>query len=119
MSLPHFTIHGLCSVLQANGALKELDISHQAALGPELIPVLIQHAPQLERLHLYGFSWFTDDCLDQLVQGLIDHWAGEPIPLLLIDAKSTSVSDAGADQVLAKPNVGHLEIEWRYTLENV
>ena len=64
-------------------------------------------------------QWFTDDCLDQLVQGLMDHWAGrrqrEQIPLLLIDAKSTGVSGAGADQVLAKHNVAHLEIEWRYT----
>ena len=116
-SPPRVTIHGLCSVLQANGTLKELDISRQAALGPEVIPVLIQYAPQLERLRVNSFGWFTDDCLDQLVQGLIDHWAGlrEQIPLLLIEAKGTGVSDAGADQVMAKPNVGHCEIQLRYT----
>jgi len=114
---PRFTIHGLCSVLQANGTLKELDISHQTLVGPELIPVLIQHAPHLERLRVNSCRWFTDDCLDQLVQGLIDHWAGrrEQIPLCLIEAKSTGVSNSGAEQVLAKPNAGHCEIQFRYT----
>jgi len=115
VSPPYFTINGLRSVLQANGSLKELNILAPVP-GPELVQVLIRYAPQLERLHLNNCSWFTDDCLDQLVQGLIDHWSGrrEQIPLCLIDAKSTGVSDAGANQVLAKPNVGHCEIQLRY-----
>lgn len=61
--------------------------------------------------HLFC-SWFTDDLLDQLVQGQIDYWTDrrEQIRLVEVNARYTGVTQAGIDRVLAKPHVGNLRV---------
>lgn len=112
-----FSISGFSSLLQANVGLRELNVLSRCQLlraKEEVIDVLNQHLPQLERINVAGCTWFTDECLERLVQGQIDYWSGrrEGIPFLHIDAWFTPLSRAGVDLVLAKPNVGNLEVEF-------
>lgn len=106
------TVDGLSTFLQVRGGLVELDLSHCKEIGPEVVEVLNKHSPQLESLDVSGCIWFTNECLEHLVDGQIDRWAcqREQIPLKYVSVRSSSVSRTGVAHVLVKPNVGELVV---------
>lgn len=111
-------------VLERNRGLRKLDLSrcrpHEDVT--ELVSVLVTHAPQLESLVAQSCAWMTDDNLDRLVQGLIDHWVArgrKEIPLCHVDARRhfvgrPGVSSSGRDLILSKPHIGRLEVRVGY-----
>lgn len=98
--------------LQANVGLSVLDLSG-CRMGPECIDLLVEHAPQLKTLSVRACGWFTDECLDRLVQGQIDYCmrgGRKEISLGKVLASRTKVTAAGIDRVKPKPHVGRLSV---------
>lgn len=111
----HVTGQGLEGLLKANrGTLHTLDISDCRLLGPSFLDVLTQHAPQLETFSAQYCRWFTDEALERIVQGQINHWqisGRQDIPLSKVLACCSKVSEAGIHRVLRKKgHTGTLDI---------
>jgi hypothetical protein len=123
LSLAHtsITAAGVRNYIRSNGyALSTLGIDHCPNVGPELVDYFVELGPILKSLSLEGYMWLTDELLDRLVQGQVDCWAGvvtsdgrrldEEIPCEQIYVGDTSVTEAGARRVVAKPKIGQLTI---------
>lgn len=108
------TSSDLKALLQANSGINDLWLSHCSMLGTDIIDILVQHAPQLGNLDVQFCNWFTDDCLEGLVQGQIDYCVRngrQEIPLERAFVLGTGVTEEGLAGIVSKPHVGQLCVE--------
>lgn len=106
---------GLESCIRIMRGVRTLDLSLCDHLGLESIDILTHHCLQLRQLLVVKCDWFTDDCLERLVQSQIDFWTRrvpglQQIPLVHVQAAGSRVTQVGILRVLLKPLVGGLRV---------
>jgi hypothetical protein len=83
-------------------------------LTADVVPHLANYAPGLKFFSADHCPWLTDQGLETILQGQIDHLrrngSHEDIPLKMVNAFGSSLTEAGARRILEKDGIGELTI---------
>lgn len=107
-----FSIDNIQTLFQNMGTLTSLRLydqhnnydDFQSQLGPELVDIFVDYAPQLKELDLGHCDWFQDEHLERMVQSQMAHWGGpEAVPLRRVTVKPgvSQLSQEGVERIKA------------------
>jgi hypothetical protein len=106
---------GLSSLIEANCNLHSINVAGCSRLGladglrgPALYDVIVKPAPLLQTLGANFCNWFTDDCLDRLIERQKEQSGG--VSLRNLDIYETNITPAGLRSAFESGVLGRIYI---------